>query len=91
MIKANAHGHGPTEVAKYLDPQLEYIGVFALEEGVLLREISVQTPILVLGSIWGNQIPAYIENDFTLTAPWSSAWSNRPGCRKSGKESKNPS
>ena len=40
-----------------------------LEEGILLREIGVQTPILVLGGIWGDQIPSYIENDLTLTAP----------------------
>jgi alanine racemase len=69
VVKANAYGHGLTEVAKYLDPQVDYIGVAVLEEGILLREIGVGTPILVLGGIWGNQIPAYIENDLTLTAP----------------------
>jgi alanine racemase len=69
VVKANAYGHGLTDVAKYLDPQVDYIGVAVLEEGLLLREIGVQTPILVLGGIWGNQIPAYIENDLTLTAP----------------------
>jgi len=69
VVKANAYGHGLTDVAKYLDPQVDYIAVAVLEEGILLREIGVQTPILVLGGIWGNQIPAYIENDLTLTAP----------------------
>lgn len=69
VVKANAYGHGLTEVSKYLDPQVDYIGVAVLEEGILLREIGVRTPILVLGGIWGNQIPAYIENDLTLTAP----------------------
>jgi len=69
VVKANAYGHGLTEVAKYLDSQVDYIAVAVLEEGILLREIGVQTPILVLGGIWGDQIPAYIENDLTLTAP----------------------
>ena len=69
VVKANAYGHGLTEVAKYLDPQVDYIGVAVLEEGILLREIGVRTPILVLGGIWGNQIPAYIEHALTLTAP----------------------
>ena len=69
VVKANAYGHGLAEVAKYLDPQVDYIGVAVLEEGILLREIGVQTPILVLGGIWGNQIPSYIENGLTLTAP----------------------
>jgi alanine racemase len=69
VVKANAYGHGLMEVAKYLDPQVDYIGVAVLEEGILLREIGVKTPILVLGGIWGDQIPAYIENELTLTAP----------------------
>ena len=69
VVKANAYGHGLTEVTKYLDPQVDYIAVAVLEEGILLREIGVQTPILVLGGIWGDQIPTYIENDLTLTAP----------------------
>lgn len=54
VVKANAYGHGLTEVTKYLDPLVDYIGVAVLEEGILLREIGVQTPILVLGGIWGN-------------------------------------
>jgi alanine racemase len=69
MIVLKAYGHGLAEVAKYHDPQVDYIGVAVLEEGILLREMGVRTPILVLGGIWGNQIPAYIEHDLTLTAP----------------------
>ncbi|MDK1117364.1 MAG: alanine racemase [Anaerolineae bacterium] len=69
VVKANAYGHGLTTVAKYLDPQVDYIGVAVLEEGILLREIGVGSPILVLGGIWGDQIPLYIENNLTLTAP----------------------
>jgi alanine racemase len=69
IVKANAYGHGLVEVTKHLDPEVDYIGVAVLEEGILLREIGVHTPILVLGGIWGDQIPAYLENDLTLTAP----------------------
>jgi alanine racemase len=69
ILKANAYGHGLVEVAKYLDRQVDYIGVAVLEEGILLREQGVQTPILVLGGIWGDQIPGYITHDLTLTAP----------------------
>ena len=69
VIKANAYGHGLVEVAKYLGSQADYIGVAVLEEGILLRQRGVQAPILVLGGIWCNQIPAYIEHDLTLTAP----------------------
>ncbi len=69
VVKANAYGHGLVEVAKHLDQQVDYIGVAVLEEGILLRDVGVKKPILVLGGIWGNQIPAYIENELTLTAP----------------------
>jgi len=69
VVKANAYGHGLVEVSKHLDKEVDYIGVAVLEEGILLREMGVKKPILVLGGIWGNQIPAYIENDLTLTAP----------------------
>jgi alanine racemase len=69
ILKANAYGHGLVEVAKYLDQQVDYIGVAVLEEGILLREQGVKTSILVLGGIWGDQIPGYITHDLTLTAP----------------------
>lgn len=69
VVKANAYGHGLEAVASYLDGQVDYLGVAVLEEGILLREIGVRAPILVLGGIWGDQIPAYIDHDLTLTAP----------------------
>jgi alanine racemase len=45
-----------------------YLGVAFLEEGILLREYGVTTPILVLGGILGNQVPMFLEYDLTLTA-----------------------
>jgi alanine racemase len=69
VVKANAYGHGLKDVACQIGPLADSIGVAVLEEGIYLREAGVQTPTLVLGGIWGNQIPAYIEHDLTLTAP----------------------
>ncbi|HVM71995.1 MAG TPA: alanine racemase [Anaerolineales bacterium] len=68
IVKANAYGHGLAEVAKYLAPQADYIGVAVLEEGIFLRELGVKAPILVLGGIWGDQVPQYLQHDLTLTA-----------------------
>jgi len=68
VVKANAYGHGLVEVAEALAPQVDYIGVAVLEEGVLLRELGVTAPIIVLGGIWSNQIPQYLLHDLTLTA-----------------------
>jgi alanine racemase len=68
VVKANAYGHGLAEVAKHLAPLADSIGVAVLEEGIFLRELGVKAPILVLGGIWGDQVPQYLQNDLTLTA-----------------------
>jgi alanine racemase len=68
IVKANAYGHGLSEVAKHLSSSADYIGVAVLEEGILLRELGVSSPILVLGGIWGDQLPHYLQHDLTLTA-----------------------
>jgi alanine racemase len=69
ILKANAYGHGLVEVARHMQSLgVPYLGVAFLEEGILLREAGVTTPILVLGGIIGNQVPLFLEHDLTLTA-----------------------
>ena len=68
IVKANAYGHGLAEVARQLGPQSDYIGVAVLEEGIYLRQLGVTAPIIVLGGIWGDQVPQYLLHDLTLTA-----------------------
>jgi len=68
ILKANAYGHGLRDVALHLANQVDYIGVAVLEEGILLRQIGIKTPILVMGGVWKSQIPQYIHNNLTLTA-----------------------
>lgn len=69
ILKANAYGHGLVPVAHHLGSQgVDYLGVAVLEEGILLREQGIRTPILVLGGILGNQAPLFLQYDLTLTA-----------------------
>jgi len=68
IVKANAYGHGLGEVAKYLAPYADALGVAVLEEGIFLRELGITAPIVVLGGIWGNQIPTYLQHNLSLTA-----------------------
>lgn len=69
ILKANAYGHGLLEVAKHLvSLNAPYLGVAFLEEGILLREAGIQTPILVMGGIIGNQVPIFLRYGLTLTA-----------------------
>lgn len=69
ILKANAYGHGLVEVARHLAGLgAAYFGVAYLEEGILLREAGVTTPVLVMGGILDNQLPLFFEYGLTLTA-----------------------
>src|SRR3989344_5080926 len=49
VVKANAYGHGLSEVAQLLADEAEWFGVDSVDEGLMLREKGVAAPILVLG------------------------------------------
>jgi alanine racemase len=69
ILKANAYGHGLVRIAQlYEELQADYLGVAVVEEGILLRKKGIRLPILVLGGVWGNQIPLFLKNDLTITA-----------------------
>jgi alanine racemase len=69
VLKANAYGHGLIEVAKLMVAEgADYLGAAFLEEGLLLREHGIKAPVLVLGSLAGEQIPQFLTHDLTLTA-----------------------
>jgi len=69
IVKANAYGHGLLETARLMEKLgADYLGVAVLEEGILLREGGIQSPILVLGGILGNQVPYFIQHNLTITA-----------------------
>ncbi len=69
ILKANAYGHGLKKIAQHLEALgAYYFGVAYLEEGIMLREAGITTPILVLGGITGNQIPLFLKHDLTITA-----------------------
>ena len=69
ILKANAYGHGLVRIAMLYEAlKADYLGVAVVEEGILLREMGIKTPILVLGGIWGNQIPLFLKNDLSITA-----------------------
>jgi alanine racemase len=70
VVKANAYGHGLVPVAREMVKSgADSLGVALLEEAVLLREAGITVPILVFGGIAETQIPSFIRNDLTLTAP----------------------
>ncbi len=66
VVKANAYGHGVDEVAPYLAPHADYLGVAIVEEGVHLRGLGIQKPVLVMGASLPKQAPLFVENDLTM-------------------------
>jgi alanine racemase len=69
ILKANAYGHGLEAVARCLAPQADSFGVALVEEGMALRRLGIDTPILVMGGTWTRQIPLFLEHRLTLTVP----------------------
>lgn len=69
ILKANAYGHGLVPVARHLAALgAPSFGVAFLEEAVALREAGISQPILVMGGIFGDQIPLFLRHGLTLTA-----------------------
>jgi alanine racemase len=69
VVKANAYGHGILEVSRLMERLgADALGVATAEEGFLLRQNGVSAPILTLGGILPQQVPAMLLYDLTLTA-----------------------
>ncbi len=66
ILKANAYGHGVDGVAPFIAPKSDYIGVATAEEGVHLREIGIDKPILVMGGTLPTQVPLFLRHGLTL-------------------------
>lgn len=66
VVKANAYGHGVGHVAPVLAAAgADLFGVALVEEGVELRRLGLDQPILVLGGVFPGQEPDVLEHDLT--------------------------
>lgn len=55
IIKADAYGHGAVPVSRVLEPLCDMYGVALVEEGIELRKSGCKKPILILGTVPGEQ------------------------------------
>ncbi|HEY7321623.1 MAG TPA: alanine racemase [Candidatus Binatia bacterium] len=66
MVKANGYGHGAPLVAKTLAAEgSDAFGVATLEEGVELRQVGIETPILVLAGAYPDQVDQFFDHSLT--------------------------
>lgn len=68
VVKADAYGHGSTEVAKTLENEnVDYLAVAFPEEGIKLREAGIKRPVLVLGAQLTDFFQAMIDHKLEIT------------------------
>ncbi|MFD2208119.1 alanine racemase [Virgibacillus halophilus] len=68
IVKADGYGHGSVPVAKAaIEAGAQALGVALLEEALVLREASIQVPILVLGWVSPEDACVAAAHDITLT------------------------
>ena len=61
-VKANGYGHGYELAARaFLNGGAAYLGVARLNEGLLLREMGIDAPILVIGGLLGEEIAQAVQ------------------------------
>lgn len=66
MVKANAYGHGLVRVAKALT-SADAFGVASLDEGIQLREVGIQKPIVLMEGLFNaEELPEVLAHNFTL-------------------------
>ena len=67
VVKANGYGHGAVEAARAaLDGGADFLGVATVSEARELRDVGIDTPILVLGSSDPLEAPGAAELDVAL-------------------------
>ncbi|HET6487933.1 MAG TPA: alanine racemase [Spirochaetia bacterium] len=66
VVKSNAYGHGIAQVSKLL-PSAEWFGVNSLDEGLELRRLGVERPILLLGPVPLADLGEAVEAALCLT------------------------
>lgn len=68
VVKANAYGHGASEVARTaLDAGATWLGVARVIEGAQLREAGITAPILVMSYALPTEMQAAVVYDLTMT------------------------
>lgn len=67
VVKANAYGHGLTEIAKHLAPEVHYFGVSSLKEALELKEKHGEAHVFIFGRLFGDELPAAMLHGITLS------------------------
>ncbi len=65
MVKADAYGHGATEISTFLaDNGIDYFAIATLKEGIELRRAGLNKNIILLSPVDNYYADIIVENDF---------------------------
>jgi alanine racemase len=68
VVKANAYGHGLSEVSRVLvGAGVDYLGVATADEALKLRENGLDVAVLVMGAVLREEAEVCVANNITLT------------------------
>lgn len=71
VVKADGYGHGMIKAARaFVEEGADYLGVAFPGEGAELRNNGFNTPILVFGSSFPDQISLFLEHNLEATLVW---------------------
>jgi alanine racemase len=69
VVKADAYGHGATEVARAcIEAGADSLAVVTVEEGADLRRAGLEAPILVFTDLLPDRLPLAVEHRLAVTA-----------------------
>ena len=74
VVKANAYGHGASEVGRALEEAgAAMLACADIEEGIELREAGVRARILVFGALSVSDLDGIFTHDLTptISTPWA--------------------
>ncbi len=70
VVKADAYGHGAVEVARVaVRNGVDVLGVATLQEGIELRQASIDVPVLILSPPMEGETEEIAEYDLSCTVP----------------------
>ena len=66
VVKADAYGHGALPCARVaVEGGADYLGAGVIEEGIEFRQSGLDTPILILGSIFPDEVEDLVRHDLS--------------------------
>ncbi len=84
VVKADAYGHGLSEIARPLDRDVDLFGVANLVEGQTIRSTGARAPILILGPALPEERPKIIEEGFIPTVSTVEEAAGYAECARAG-------